>query len=188
MLTWFGLIISNSIKMWKEVKKKTGATVKYCEFTSIWHNNNLCTANKQFVFKPWAKSGIFTLKHLYNADGLKSFQILKDEFSIPESSFFLYLRLRSAMKAYGVPWSAKLFLPPMIKWIDSSMTSKGSVSKLNELMVVHQYAKILIESYWERELNITIDWDNCFASSKNPVHQMINFKQIYKACTTPWLL
>ncbi|KAA0701362.1 hypothetical protein E1301_Tti024286 [Triplophysa tibetana] len=192
MLSRFGPIIRQSIKIWKAAEKTMGASAKYCKPTPIWHNTNLCMAKKILIFKPWTESGIFNLKDIYNDDGLKPFQILQDEFSIPRSSFSFYLRLRLALKTYGVPWSAKLAPHPLINWIDSSMGSKGSVSKINEQMVVHQYIKMPIENFWERELNTTTDWDtvwkNCFTCSKNPAHQMIHFKLIHKAYTTPWLL
>ncbi len=136
--------------------------------------------------------GIYTLKDLYNDYGLKSFQILKDEFSLPGFSFFLYLRLRSALKAYGVPWSIKISPHPMVNWIDSSMASRGIVNIIYKSLVVRQYSNIPTEGFWERELNTVIDWDNvwgnCFVTSKNPAHQMIHYKLIYKAYATPCLL
>ncbi len=114
---------------------------------------------------------------------LKSFQILKDEFSLPGFSFFLYLRLRSALKAYGVPWSIKISPHPMVNWIDSSMASIGIVNIIYKSLVVRQYSNIPTEGFWERELNIVIDWDNVwgngFVTSKNPAHQMIHYKLIY---------
>lgn len=125
VLEKFGPIISNLLKSGKQIM---GVSNLYCESTPIWHNNNLCTGNKPFVSKWWVECGIYTLKDLYNDYGLKSFQILKDEFSLPGFSFFLYLRLRSALKAYGVPWSTKLSPHPMTNWIDSSMDSRGIVS------------------------------------------------------------
>ncbi|XP_077098142.1 trace amine-associated receptor 13c-like [Siphateles boraxobius] len=77
-----------------------GASNSYCESTPIWHNSNLCMGNKPFVSKCWAKCGVYTLKDMYSDYGLKSFQSLKEEFSLPGFSFFLYLSLRSALKAF----------------------------------------------------------------------------------------
>ncbi len=93
-----------------------GASDSYSDSTPIWHNNNLRTGNKPFISKCWFECSIYTLKDLYNDYGLKSFQILKDEFSLPRFSFFLYLRLRSALKAYGVPWSIKISPHPMVQF------------------------------------------------------------------------
>lgn len=65
---------------------------------------------------------------LYNDDGLKWFQILKEEVSLPGFSFFLYLRYRSALEAYGLTWSLKIPPHPMIDWIDSSLDFRGIVN------------------------------------------------------------
>ncbi|XDV29900.1 hypothetical protein PO909_032930 [Leuciscus waleckii] len=188
----FGPIICHSIKTWRMAENIMGASDSYCDSTPIWHNSNLCTGNKPFVSKCWANCGVYTMKDLYSDYGLKSFQILKDEFSLPGFSFFLYLRLRSALKAYGVPWSNKISSHPMIDWIDSSMASKGIVSIIYKSLVVRQYSNIPTEDFWESQLNTVIDWDtvwgNCFATSKNPAHQMIHYKLIYKAYATPCLL
>ncbi len=58
--------------------------------------------------------------------------------------------------------------------------------------MVWQYLNILTEGFWERELYTVIDWDtvwgNCFDTSKNPTHQMIDYKFICKAYVTPCLL
>ncbi len=109
-----------------------------------------------------------------------------------DSPFFLYLRLRSALKAYGVPWSIKISPHHMVNWIDSSMVSRGIVSIISKSLVVRQYSNIPTEGFWERELNTVIDWDNlwgnCFVTSKNPARQMIHYKLIYKAYATPCLL
>ncbi len=113
--------------------------------------NNLCTGNKPFVSKCWVECGIYTLKELYKDYGLKSIQILKDEFSLPGFFFFLYLRLRSALKAYGVPWLIKISPHPMVHWIDSSMASRGIVNIIYKSLVVRQYSNIPTEGFWERE-------------------------------------
>ncbi len=124
-----------------------GASDSYSDSTPIRHNNNLCTGNKPFVSKCWVECGIYTLKDLYNDYGLNSIQILKDEFSLPGFSFFLYLRLRSAMKSYGVPWSIKISPHPMVNWIDSSMASRGIVNIIYKSLVIRQYSNIPTEGF-----------------------------------------
>lgn len=53
---------------------------------------------------------------------------------------------------------------------------------------MHRLIPHKTEGFWERELNTVIDWDNVwgnsFAISKNPAHQMIHYKLIYKAYAT----
>lgn len=53
---------------------------------------------------------------------------------------------------------------------------------------MHRLIPHKTEGFWERELYTVIDWDNVwgnsFAISKNPAHQMIHYKLIYKAYAT----
>uniref|UniRef100_A0A0E9S1U3 Uncharacterized protein n=1 Tax=Anguilla anguilla TaxID=7936 RepID=A0A0E9S1U3_ANGAN len=37
--------------------------------------------------------------------GLRTFSDQKETYNLPGTSFFLYLQLRSVMRAYRVPWS-----------------------------------------------------------------------------------
>ncbi len=49
-----------------------------------------------------------------------SFQELCERYGTEPSSLFLYLHLRSAMKAYGVPWGESIPMHPIIAWFDLS--------------------------------------------------------------------
>ncbi len=53
--------------------------------------------------------GISTLKDILSSNCMLSFQELCERYRTEPSSLFLYLRLRSAMKAYGVSWE-KVFI------------------------------------------------------------------------------
>lgn len=72
----------------------------------------------------------------------------------------------------------------MINCKDYNMDSTGTVSKINELLVVQQYLNIPTEGFWERELNIAINWDivwgYCCVTSQNPANQMIHYKLIIR--------
>ncbi len=80
----------------------------------------------------------------------------------------------------------------MVNWIDSSMASRAIVNIIYKSLVIRQYSNIPTEGFWERELNTVINWDNvwgnCFVTSKNPAHQMVHYKLIYKAYATSCLL
>ncbi len=101
----------------------------------------LCTGNKPFVSKAWSDASVHTLKDIYCDNGLKSFQELSAEFSLPGFSFFLYLRLRSALKAYGVPWATNVLPHPLWEWLDFNTPSSGLVSKI---IIQSFYCSILI--------------------------------------------
>lgn len=188
----YGPIIECSLDAWKKVEKITGGPFLYTKTTPLWHNNRLCTGNKPFVFKAWSDAGVHTLKDIYCDKGLKSFQELSAEFSLPGFSFFLYLRLRSALKAYGVPWDTNVLPHPLWEWLDIHTPSSGLVSKIYNSILLLQYDYIPAIHSWERDGVGQPDWDlvwaRCFTASKNPAHQMIHYKCINRAYITPSVL
>ncbi len=71
--------------------------------------------------------GVNTCGDIYDNQGLCSFQTLRTKFCLPASAYFVFLQLRSALKAYGVPWSSSISSHPMRDWIASS-AGRPSVS------------------------------------------------------------
>ncbi len=71
--------------------------------------------------------GVNTCGDMYDNQGLCSFQALRDKFCLPASAYFVFLQLRSALKAYGVPWSSSISSHPMRDWIAQS-AGRPSVS------------------------------------------------------------
>uniref|UniRef100_A0A9J7ZM10 Reverse transcriptase n=1 Tax=Cyprinus carpio carpio TaxID=630221 RepID=A0A9J7ZM10_CYPCA len=138
----YGPIIEYLLDAWKKVEKIMGGPFLYTKTTPLWHNNRLCTGNKPFVFKTWSDAGVHTLNDIYCDNGLKSFQDLSAEFSLPGFSFFLYLRLRSALKAYGVPWATNVLSHPLWEWLNIDTPSSGLVSKIYNSILLLQYTSI----------------------------------------------
>lgn len=62
--------------------------------------------------------------------------------------FFFYLQLRSAMKAYGVPWGTTLQTHPLHKLFASQSQTQGMVSKLYNFISV----KLPVEGIWEMDI------------------------------------
>ncbi len=69
--------------------------------------------------------GVNTCGDIYDNQGLCSFQTLRTKFCLP--AYFVFLLLRSALKAYGVPWASSIFSHPMRDWIAPS-AGRPSVS------------------------------------------------------------
>ncbi|XDV17743.1 hypothetical protein PO909_023562, partial [Leuciscus waleckii] len=119
-------IVYNSLKIWHEVCKFMGSSSKFTSESTIWHNHNLQSDNRPFVFKPWSDQGVHTLGDIFNNQGLRSFQDLKECYNLPGHSYFLYLRLRSAMRAYGVPWNCNLDSHPLMDCFTELFTDTRS--------------------------------------------------------------
>ncbi len=100
--------MANSIKIWKTVERRIGGPFKFCNSTPLWHNFNFICGNRPFVQPSWSSLGVNTCGDIYDNQGLCSFQTLRTKFCLPASTYFVFLQLRSALKAYGVPWSSPI--------------------------------------------------------------------------------
>ncbi len=123
----FGPVVANSIKIWKTVERRIGGPFKFCNSTPLWHNFNFVCGNRPFFQPSWSSLGVNTCGDIYDNQGLCSFQTLRTKFCLPASAYFVFLQLRSALKAYGVPWASSISSHPMRDWIAPS-AGRPSVS------------------------------------------------------------
>lgn len=94
-----GSIISNTLSIWYQIEKKLLHSVcKFHDMTPIWNNNCIQTGSVPFSFPQWANLGIHTLSDIFSQQGLRSFQDLKEAYTLPGSSWYLYRQLRTALK------------------------------------------------------------------------------------------
>ena len=162
------------------------------QFSPIFHNYKLLTGNKPFTFPQWQQKGIHILDDIINNSGLRTFQDLQLSYNLPGSSFFLYLRLRSAMKAYGVTWRNTLHLHPLHNLFGKNVRTRGLVFLIYITLLCVAYKPLSIQVIWEKELKLCHDqidwqtvWDNIISSSRNPNHQLIHYNFIFKFYLTP---
>ncbi len=126
----------------------------------------------------------FRCKHvrdIYDNLGLCSFQTLRTKFCLPASAYFVFLQLRSALKAYGVPWASSISSHPMRDWIAPS-AGRPSVSLLYNTIIDCITKPLSIKTIWNRELsdlNLSVDcervWSNLSLTSKNLAHHSKSF-------------
>ncbi len=84
-----------------------------------------------------------TLGDIYDDSGLKSFQNLKTQLICQAPPFFMYVRIRSALRAYGVPWNSQLPVHPLRKLILPSEESPSSASVIYLFLLEHSYKPYL---------------------------------------------
>lgn len=72
-----------------------------------------------FTYPAWRDEDVFT----FNDSSLCNFLDLKGKFTLLRTSFFLYLRLRSAIKnlQYMVPWDSPSSSRPVTIWFMPSL-------------------------------------------------------------------
>ncbi len=181
-----------TIKIWKMVERRIGGPFKFCNSTPLWHNFNFVCGNRPFVQPSWSSLGVNTCGDMYDNQGLCSFQALRAKFCLPASAYFVFLQLRSALKAYGVPWSSSISSHPMRDWIAPS-AGRPSVSLIYNKIIDCITKPLSIKTIWNRELsdfNLSVDWErvwsNLSLTSKNLAHRLIHFKVIHRAYITPY--
>ncbi len=143
----FGPVVANSIKIWKTVERRIGGPFKFCNSTPLWHNFNFVCGNRPFVQPSWSSLGVNTCGDIYDDQGLCSFQTLRTKFCLPASAYFVFLQLRSALKAYGVPWA--------------------SVSLIYNKIIDCITKPLSIKTIWNRELsdlNLFVDWERVWST------------------------
>ncbi len=148
----FGPVVANSIKIWKTVERRIGGPFKFCNSTHLWHNFNFVCGNHPFVQPSWSSLGVNTCGDIYDNQGLCSFQTLRTKFCLPASAYFVFLQLRSALKAYGVPWSSSISSHPMQDWIAPS-AGRPSVSLIYNTIIDCITKPLSIKTIWNRELS-----------------------------------
>lgn len=109
----------------------------------------------------------------------------------PKKLLFFYLRLRSALKAYKVPWGTDLICHPVVDWIVEA-DPKGKASYIYTHLMTYSTVFFPGSKLWEKDLEQrggTINWDMVWKSipgvSKNPNHQFIHFKICHRVYMTP---
>ena len=90
----------------------------------------LTTGGEPFSFREWSERGVSVLSDICDDKGLKLLIDLQVTYNIPDTSFFLYLHIRSAMQTYGVPWGPPLPTCRLHSLLDVKVGSRGLVSTL----------------------------------------------------------
>ncbi len=186
--------MANSTKIWKTVERRIGigGPIKFCNSTHLWHNFNFVCGNRPFVQPSWSSLGVNTCGDIYDNQGLCSFQTLRTTFCLPASAYFVFLQLRSALKAYGVPWSSSISSHSIRDWIAPS-AGRPSVSLIYNKIIDCITKSLSTKTIWNRELsdlNLSVDWErvwsNLSLTSKNLAHHFIHFKVIHRVYITPY--
>lgn len=123
-LNKFGTIIANSIFVWNNVVKLVKWDIKWHLDTAIFRNNFLLIGGEPIIFSSWQNQGVHTLSDIYNEDCLRSFHELRQIYNLPGTSFFFYLQLRTALRAYGYPWNQSLLTYPRMHLFNIAKVKK----------------------------------------------------------------
>lgn len=187
---YYGPILTYMLQVFRAVEKFINYKSVWCRSSPLWNNNHFISGGKPFSNKYWGSKGINTLQDIDGESTILDFQELVSRYGIDKHSLFFYFRVRSACKAYRVPWGSELKEHPILCWILDA--SERIVSYIYDKLISEKYTPSVGMKAWEREtieLGKEIDWeaiwDNVVGASKNPNHQYIHLKFAHRAYITP---
>lgn len=116
----YGPILTYALQVFRALGKFLKIKSVWCTSSPIWNNNHLLSGGKPFVNKNWESKGIRTLQDINGTCDILSFQELVSRYNIDKHSLFFYFRIRSACKAYKVPWGSELKEHCVLNWIQNA--------------------------------------------------------------------
>lgn len=186
----YGVIITYVLQTFVAVERFLHLKKRWYKHSPIWNNLNLLTGGKPFSLSAWAQKGIQGLEDIAGHNSILEFQDLASHYGISKNSFFFYLRLTSALKAYNVPWGTDLICHPIVDWILGA-EPKGKASFIYKQLMTYSTVLFPGSKLWEKDLKQwdgIIHWDTVWKSipsvSKNPNHQFIHFKICHRTNMT----
>lgn len=128
--------------------------------TPLWVNNHLAELKQIPDPAIWANYGIIYLHQVMTNSRPKTFQSLKEDYSIPHQLMFRYLQLRHALRSQVRDESCNLDCPQILYIIMGSESQKLISNlyysiRLPRINEVVQKAKIR----WERDVGAVSDSD-----------------------------
>ena len=187
----YGSLIAHAIQNLRKVEKIYNWTSKWHANTPIFYNNLLKSGGKYFISSHWYNSGIHSLGDIMNEVGLRCFQDLKETYKLSANSFFLYLQLRSALRAAGILIDRQPMNHPMMEVFKKvSGLDKGHVSAIYNSLLEHIQNPLAITKVWNKDcpessVDWTRVWRNVSYSSQNLNNKLTNLNFIYRTFLTP---
>lgn len=91
-----------TMELMEKGRKTTKALLGYhgfTEYSPLWDIKNLKELNVMGEIEEWERCGIDCLAKMFRTGSLKSFQELREEYAVPNRSFYRYLQIRHALNA-----------------------------------------------------------------------------------------
>lgn len=113
----YGEIISYAIENMRKIEKLYRWKAKWHASSALFYNSYLRSGGSHFILKQWFELVIHCLGNIMASSGLRSFQDLKESYSLPSNTFFLCLQLCSAIRAVGISIDQQPSVHPVVSLI-----------------------------------------------------------------------
>lgn len=186
----YGPILSYMLVVFRSVERYLKCKPNWYKSSPLWNNRHFISGGKPFINKGWSNKGIKVLQDINGEESILSFQDLVSKYDIDKHSLFSYFRIRSACKAYGVPWGSELRDHPISKMLLDA--PKRVVSYIYDQLLNQNVVTSVGMKAWEEDISTDIfnpDWEliwrNVERASKNSNHCYIHLKYCHRAYLTP---
>lgn len=149
-------------RIWSRVLSHYG-NPRFHDYTPLWHNSTLPEFRDLTDSSLWQDCGVVYLGQIINSAGIKSFQSLKEEFTLPDNMLFRYIQLRHAfVSQFGVagPEIPDFSIPAHLMNSDS----KGIISLLYNCFLTYRSESVVLRSKtkWESHVGAISkeDWED----------------------------
>lgn len=117
----------------------------------------------------WESRGIYYIHHLLFNGTLKTYDTLKEEFSLPNFMFFRYLQVRHATQTQFLQVGAPPALHPVMAIVKST-DPRGLISTFYKMLLTPTSSKIAfdLKPRWEREIGLmeNEEWEEALETCK----------------------
>lgn len=179
--------------VWRDVKKYLSIPNKLSLKSPITLNPDFPTPIQNIGLLTWRLRGVSELGHLFDDGQIRSFQELRQEFSLPSKDFYKFLQIRHFLELQLKEGNIQFDLTEIEKLLLSSCTLKKKISELYTLL-----SNIGLSTFdslrviWEKDLGSIFsdeEWlsvcSNIYPKSTSiSVHEQ-NYKCIHRIYLTP---
>lgn len=116
--------VTNTLLVWKDVKKYLSISNTWSLKSPIALNPDFPTSIQNIGLLTWRSKGVSELGHLFDDGQLRSFQELRQEFSLPSKDFYKFLQIRHFLELQLKEGNIQFDLTEMEKRFFSSYTLK----------------------------------------------------------------
>lgn len=140
-------------RVWDRGKGLLGL-IGFSSYSPFWRNQQLPELYKLEGFSPWMLKGIYAIHHLQLDGALKSFDRLREDFSMPHAFFYQYLQPRHAYAAQSCNLDISVQPTPVLDTLLGSASTKGVISTIYKELLFKflQSYPIRVSQKWAAEL------------------------------------
>ena len=155
-------------RIWELASAKLGIP-EYTDYTPLWQNKVLRELSNDQGAELWAARGIYYLHHLLSEGNLKSYQTLKEEFTLHDNMRFRFFQIRHAIQTQFSRTYPQPTPHPIVAIVKGKDPNK-LISAFYAMLSTPVATKIAyaIKPRWEREVGILEDeeWEEALETCK----------------------